>query len=413
MRCHRPEGRASLAAVLLLAVLVGGIGPAQTQAGAAALVVNTTADVDDAVCDQQHCSLREALNAANAQAGPDAIHFAIPGADPGCDASGVCTIQPASLLPFLTDDGTTIDGFTQPGAAAGDDAMLRIVLDGHDNGEFTGLPVRSADNVIRGLVIQRFTPFSGLHVFGATASGNRIEGNFIGTDASGTQPRGNCSPPVSCSAVWLSDGAHDNTIGPDNLIAFNGQGVWVTDAATRGNTITRNRIHGNATAGIRLYEGNDALPAPVIVSVGGDRVAGTACAGCIVEVFSDAEDEGALFEGSVTAAGAGAWLFTSAGGFSGPHVTATATDAVGNTSAFSAPVAIGCAGDCDGDGQVKIDELLKLVSIALGEADVAICPAGDVDGNLQLTVNEILTAVNHALSGCADNSVLRRGEGRS
>jgi CSLREA domain-containing protein len=383
---------------MIVAVVGGGI--ARPQAIAAALVVNTTADVDDTVCDQQHCSLREAINAANAQAGPDAIQFVIPGADPGCDASGVCTIQPASLLPLLTDDGTTIDGFTQPGAAPGDDPILTIVLDGHDNGEFTALGVHSADNLIRGLVIQRFTPFSGIHVFGASASGNRIESNFIGTDASGTQPRGNCSPPVSCSAVWLSDGAHDNTIGPDNLIAFNGQGVWVTDASTRGNTITRNRIHANATAGIRLYEGNDALAAPVILIVGGDRVAGTACAGCTVEVFSDAEDEGALFEGSVAAAGAGDWLLISASGLSGPHVTATATDPVGNTSAFSTPVAIGCAGDCNGDSQVMIDELLKLVGIALGEADIAVCPAGDVDGNLQIAVNEILTAVNHALSGC-------------
>ncbi|HSQ00310.1 MAG TPA: CSLREA domain-containing protein [Candidatus Dormibacteraeota bacterium] len=397
MRRGRPRVRASTVA---MAMIVAGLGMARAQAGAPALVVNTTADVDDTVCDPQHCSLREAINAANAQAGPDVIRFAIPSADPGCDASGVCTVQPASLLPILSDDGTTIDGFTQPGAAPGDEPILKIVLDGHDNGGFSGLGVHSADNVVRGLVIQRFTPFSGIQVFGTTASGNRINGNFIGTDASGTQPRGNCSPPVSCAAVWLSDGAHDNTIGPDNLIAFNGQGVWVTDTATRGNTITRNRIHGNANSGIRLYQGNDALPAPEILTVGGDRVAGTACAGCTVEVFSDVEDEGALFEGSVVADSAGGWLFTSASGLDGPHVTATATDAVGNTSAFSAPVASGCAGDCNGDGQVTIEELIKLVGISLGEAEVAICPAGDSDGNLQVAVNEIVTAVNHALSGC-------------
>ena len=400
MRRDRTEGRAPSTAMMLLAVLAGGIAFAQPRSSAAALVVNTTADVDDTVCDQQHCSLREALNAANAHAGPDAIHFAIPGSDPGCDASGICTIAPNSLLPILTDDGTTVDGFTQPGAAPGDDPVLRIVLDGHYNGEFTALGVHSADNVIRGLVIQRFTPFSGIHIFGASASGNRIEGNFIGTDASGTQPRGNCSPPVSCAAVWLSDGAHDNAIGPDNLIAFNGQGVWVTDTDTRANTITRNRIHGNATAGIRLYEGNDALPAPVILSVGGDRVAGTACAGCTVEVFSDAEDEGALFEGNVTADGGGAWLFTRAGGLSGPHVTATTTDAVGNTSAFSAPVAIGCAGDCGGDGQVSIDELIRGVNIALGAQAVDDCPAFDADANGQVDIAELVRAVNAALNGC-------------
>ncbi|RME63564.1 MAG: CSLREA domain-containing protein, partial [Caldilineae bacterium] len=74
--------------------------------------VNTTDDVDDGMCGVVHCSLREAINAANAHANggsPDQIVFNIPG-------SGPFTIQPATPLPTITDP-VIIDGTTQPGAS--------------------------------------------------------------------------------------------------------------------------------------------------------------------------------------------------------------------------------------------------------------------------------------------------------
>ncbi len=49
---------------------------------AAAFIVNTTDDLDDGMCDATHCSLREAINAANASPGPDGISFDIPGNPP-------------------------------------------------------------------------------------------------------------------------------------------------------------------------------------------------------------------------------------------------------------------------------------------------------------------------------------------
>jgi hypothetical protein len=250
----------------------------------------------------------------------------------------VCTIQPSSLLPPLTDDATTVDGYTQPGAGAGSNPVLKIVLDGKNSSSFSGLVVNSADNVIQGLVIQRFTPFSGVHIEGSSASGNRLRGNFIGTDVTGTQGRGNCTPPTSCAAIWIRDGAHNNIIGPDNLIAFNGQGVWIIDAGTVGNVVTRNRIHSNTLKGIRLFGGgNNGLAPPVINAViPPSQVGGTACANCTVEIFSDADDEGRVYEGATTANGSGNWSFTAAGGLTGPNLTSTATDGAGNTSEFSA-----------------------------------------------------------------------------
>jgi pimeloyl-ACP methyl ester carboxylesterase len=59
-----------------------------------------------------------------------------------------------------------------------------------------------------------------------------------------------------------------------------------------------------------------------------------------------------------------------------------------------------CPGDCGGDGQVTIDELVTMVNIALGSRPVADCSAGDTSGDGEITIDEIIQAVNRALSGC-------------
>src|SRR2546422_8582080 len=91
-------------------------------------VVNTAADADDGLCSSapSGCTLREAINAANANPGADTINFNIPGA-------GVKTIHLTSNLPFITDQ-VTIDGYTQGVAVAntlavGDNAVLLVELD--------------------------------------------------------------------------------------------------------------------------------------------------------------------------------------------------------------------------------------------------------------------------------------------
>jgi len=59
-----------------------------------------------------------------------------------------------------------------------------------------------------------------------------------------------------------------------------------------------------------------------------------------------------------------------------------------------------CAGDCGGDGEVTVEEIVRMVNIALGGATVDQCRAGDVDGNGEITIDEIIAAVNRALAGC-------------
>ncbi len=59
-----------------------------------------------------------------------------------------------------------------------------------------------------------------------------------------------------------------------------------------------------------------------------------------------------------------------------------------------------CIGDCLGDHQVTVDELLMLVNIALGDAEMAACEVGDDNEDGEITVDEIIVAVNNALKGC-------------
>ncbi len=167
---------------------------------------------------------------------------------------------------------------------------------------------------------------------------NVVTGNLIGTDATGTAALGDQT------GVWISGGAHNNTIGPDNVIAHNGgYGIVVQDPDTLHNTLTRNSLHDNGARGIGLWDGGNAeLAEPLVLDF--DLHAGTlmgiTCPNCTVEITSDDDDEGAVYEGSTVADGTGVFSFAKGSAFTGPNVTATATDPGGNTSEFSVPTSI-------------------------------------------------------------------------
>jgi hypothetical protein len=67
-------------------------------------------------------------------------------------------------------------------------------------------------------------------------------------------------------------------------------------------------------------------------------ISGTACPNCIVEIFSDPDDQGLVYEGSIQADADGNFSFQ--GTVQGPMVTATGTDLLGNTSQFSEAVSV-------------------------------------------------------------------------
>lgn len=68
------------------------------------------------------------------------------------------------------------------------------------------------------------------------------------------------------------------------------------------------------------------------------------------------------------------------------------------TQSFGAEVA--CPGDCGGDGEVTVNELVLGVNIALGATAIEQCPSFDTDGSGDVTINELIAAVNAALNSC-------------
>lgn len=77
---------------------------------------------------------------------------------------------------------------------------------------------------------------------------NTITGNLIGIDLEGTETLGNEREGV---LIW--EGAHANTIGPDNIIAFNvGCGIGAPDPDSTSNTVTQNNIYNNGNLEVCL-----------------------------------------------------------------------------------------------------------------------------------------------------------------
>src|SRR3990167_2403182 len=108
-------------------------------------VVNSDNDVDDGICDGTHCSLREAVKAANSTSGTDTITFNIPGA-------GFHSIALSLALPTITDS-VTIDATTQSGFVN----SPIIELNGSNAGSGSdGLNITPGGSTVRGLIINRF-----------------------------------------------------------------------------------------------------------------------------------------------------------------------------------------------------------------------------------------------------------------
>jgi len=209
-----------------------------------------------------------------------------------------------------------------------------------------GVTVYQADSA----VIGGLAPGAGNLISGASNNGGfgiqiflsgntQILGNHIGTAADGVTPL-----PNQFDGVNIFDESSNNFVGGQiagsgNVIAFNGRDGVRVDAVVppvRSNTIRGNSIYSNGGVGIRLINGgNDNLEPPTVEGV--NPLHGTSCAPCTVEIFSDSQDEGRIFEGSVFT-NDGNWSFN--GAVSGPHVTTTNTDMSNNTSQFSTPVSL-------------------------------------------------------------------------
>lgn len=256
-----PAGTALMVAAIIMAISLVAGASAKLAYASTTFTVNSTGDEDDldfpggvsngspdGNCDvdsstvNDRCTLRAAIQEANVTAGADTINFNIPG-------SGEQTISALSGLPLITDT-VIINGYTQgdgtPGdtsddarpntLAVGNDAELKIKLDGPDAGD--GLKIETDDSIVKGLVISNWE--NGVFL-GVDATGNKVMGNFIGTDASGANLSNNIG-------VALTNALH-NTIGGTktgarNIISGNGIGISISGG-------TDNQVQGN-------YIGTDA-----------------------------------------------------------------------------------------------------------------------------------------------------------
>jgi len=83
-----------------------------------------------------------------------------------------------------------------------------------------------------------------------------------------------------------------------------------------------------------------------------------------------------------------------------PTATASATPTATATPTPTPEFGDACPGDCNGDGEVTVDEVIRGVNMALTGEGLAECPAMDSDGDGFVQVDDIIRAITAALVGC-------------
>jgi sugar lactone lactonase YvrE len=67
---------------------------------------------------------------------------------------------------------------------------------------------------------------------------------------------------------------------------------------------------------------------------------------------------------------------------------------------LAAAPAAACTGDCDGNDEIAVNELLLGINIGLGSAQMNACPVFDTSADGEVTVDELLASVKAAVLGC-------------
>jgi hypothetical protein len=246
-------------------------------------------------------TLRQAMLDANATQDPDTIVFSV--------GTGRVTIQPTSPLPILTAP-VTIDGTTQPGVMGGPG----VELVGQSAGEQGAIIVRATGVRVRGLSIGHFDG-SGIVVSGG--GGHVFDGNYIGLGADGDGARPNAASGIYIvnAADVLVGGttpAARNVIGANEGVGVEVEAAESRDCRIEGNYIgvdaTGSRARGNSIQGVLsngavdLVVGGTAPGARNVISANGRRgiLATGATRGLVVQqnfLGTDASGTAALGNG--------------------------------------------------------------------------------------------------------------------
>ncbi len=231
------SGATVAGATLTLAAIVTSSHSDPTPADNAALETTTVTSTGRNIAvtntaDTGPGSLRQAIAESNADENDrDTIVFNIPG-------TGVRTIVPLSAMTGITAP-VVLDGTTQPGFAT----TPVIELNGNGLGAH-GLRIFGSNSIVRGLAINRF---GGVGIFVMTGGdGNVIEGNHIGTNPAGTLAQPNGGGGISVQSANNRIGGL--TPAARNVISGNaGTGVVLGDPTATGNVVQGNYIGVNVT----------------------------------------------------------------------------------------------------------------------------------------------------------------------
>ncbi len=292
-------------------------------------------------------SLREAIIAANNTTGTDTISFNI--SDPL--VSGAHTIDVLSALPDITDS-IIIDGTTEPDFAG----TPIIELDGSSAGAgVDGLRLISGSDgsTIRGLVINQFSS-QGIEI--NNSDGNTIAGNYIGTDVTGTVDLGNGSAGIYLFSAQ-NNTIGGTTAADRNLISGNqGSGI-LRQGSNGGNLIQGNYIGTDVTGTLDLgntqngiaFAGSGADTIGGSVAGAGNVISGNNMSGISIGVGAD----GVTIQGNIiglNAAGTGIIANTGDG-----IALSSDNNQVGGTTAAARNIISGNTSDgiaLDGDNNI-------------------------------------------------------------
>ena len=145
--------------------------------------------------------------------------------------------------------GTDVTGTRSPGNHGDGVALVN-----GPNGNVVGGDTSAARNVISGNAEQ------GVVIEGTGTTANEVRGNYIGTDVTGTHPLSNASVGVLIMSGASGNLVGGNTAGARNIISGNGwDGVQLQDQGTTGNRIQGNRIGTNAGGTAALPNANDGV----------------------------------------------------------------------------------------------------------------------------------------------------------